>query len=315
MVAQTTPFGQPQGVSLRPSDAVAGGLIDNANLLVKEASFAMFDYNSSGAIPAVPAAHLKVVADDDTEYDQWYSCGDAKSFMPSADGTQLLPIGSVTGLNRNCNFVFLLEQAVAAGFPEAQLTADIRCLVNLYAHWRRTKQPERAGLTRAPANPQNAGREQTTLIPVQIINLPGEPSKRGTPQMAQVNASIGNVGVAAVGAGQAAQAAGGMPVVNGAAPTVAMNGNGAAPTPAPAAGVTFDDLATNWLVTFLDQPPFTVTQGELAAKAFAALATDPNRDGIIQALYGAGTFNLVNTLAATGRIRFDPTSLTYSKAG
>lgn len=283
---------QVQTVSLRPSEFVAGGLIEQGAFLVKQARFVNWDYN--GQANMTIAAKLTLLADDDSEYDQYYSCGDPKNFAPSADGTELIPIGQATALNENSNFAILLKQLAAAGFPEARMDSRITFIENLYGFMRRVKSPERAGLQRTGAN---ADRPQTVLIYTEIYNLPWEQPKRGTPAMNMQAAPVANgTAVGAVGA-------------VGAPVTASVNGAVVAAAASPAApGVSADleNEARTWLQAQLAQPPFNVTRQGIATTAFQAFNTHPNRDALINLIYSE---DWLRAEAAGGRIGFDGTNI------
>lgn len=287
---------QPQGISLKPSDAVAGGLIDMANLLVTKARFILFTY--PGTSTQTVAAQLTLKADDDAEYEQIYSSGDPKNFVPSRDGTEIVPVGAVTALAESANYVFLAKQLVAAGFPEDRIENKITFLEGLYAFWRRVKQPERQGL--ANSTRKNPERDPTTLVPTEIHNMPWEPAKRGTPAMN---------GAAAPARAAAPKAA----ATNGAR----ANGNGAtaaAPAAAPAADGDIETKAQTWLtdVALVEMP--IIDKKALVTGAFRAFAQDPDRNAIVALFNVDKDASFIEGLAAMGLVGYDAAEKSVSAA-
>src|SRR3972149_11360171 len=135
------------GVSLRPSDAVEGGLVPvDRNLLWKKGRFNLFDYTTrEGKVVATTVAYrLESVDDDGGEYTQQYSVGDPDRFTIENDGKTLGPEG-VT-ISKSCNFHILMNSAVNAGFPENKIGDDVSVLDGLYAHHIGIPEPKRSGL-------------------------------------------------------------------------------------------------------------------------------------------------------------------------
>jgi hypothetical protein len=159
------------GVSLKPSEAVeGGGLLDDVDVKVVEAKFAMFDYN--GTATPVPAILLKLDAMDDTEpLLQYFSVGKALDWMPSDDGKELVPIGKATQLVSSSNGMLLLQSIVNAGFPESKLGDDISVLEGMECHVNRIAAPVRKGLT------QKEGKTILTITKIHKYPWEDTPSK------------------------------------------------------------------------------------------------------------------------------------------
>jgi hypothetical protein len=169
------------GISLKPSDAVEGGVVPvDKFLTVKEARFNFFDYvNREGKTVATTVAlRLKSVDDDGTEYTQQYSVGDPKEFSPSEDnktpadeGKYLVPLGQRTAISKSSNFIIFTSQLVNAGFDESKLGEDISVLEGMEAFFTGIPEPKRSGLNR-PVDPN--ARERVISVPKEMRKLPWE---------------------------------------------------------------------------------------------------------------------------------------------
>lgn len=186
-------------LSLRPSTFVAGGLIDDVDAKITEAKFMMYDYNGSADV-SVPALGLELELTDGTKHESYYSAGDAKFWAPSGDGKTLVATGDKSALTNQSKLGIFIAELVAAGFPEDKLSSgDISVLVGLTAHWQRKADPKRTGLVRTG---KNADREQSTLIVVKILGLPGEavkasPTKAAAGQPTTATAASSSTGTSA----------------------------------------------------------------------------------------------------------------------
>jgi hypothetical protein len=176
------------GVSLKPSEAVAGGVVpQDVFLTVKEARFNIFAYMKKDGTPALGrdgqpartvAMRLKTVSDEGTEFEQEYSIGDPKEFAPSEDnenaspndeGKYLVSIGQRTAISNSCNFFLYTSNLVNAGFPENKLGDDISVLEGLEAFHIAIPEPKRSGLARPVVE---GARERIISVPSQIRKLP-----------------------------------------------------------------------------------------------------------------------------------------------
>jgi len=162
---------EKQGVSLKPSDAKegGGGLIDNIDAVAKEVKFTLFDYQGKAA--PVPAIYAKLVDREDNEFEQYWSMGSAKDWVPSADGKTLVASGTAEALNAGSNGMIMITSLVNAGFPEDKLGDDISVLTGLDAHWSRVAAPKRTGIAQT-ARADGKTYEQTILCVDKINKLP-----------------------------------------------------------------------------------------------------------------------------------------------
>ena len=166
------------GVSLRPSDMVEGGLLDDVVATVVEARFVMWDYDGKSDSGDVPLLKCTLATDDDHEVDQYWSAGSAKDWAPSADGKRLIPVGNAKGINLRSNLGVFLTSAINAGFPPEKLEDDISVLDGMVAHFIQVAAPKRSGL---PVRAREDGREfeKTILTVDEISKLPWEKGKGG----------------------------------------------------------------------------------------------------------------------------------------
>lgn len=182
-----------KGLSLKPSEAVHGGLLDDFDGVIKEAEFTTFDYQ--GSQPDIPALRLGFETDEGEEGEQFFSAGSMKECTPSADGEMLVPTGSKVAINDNSNLFVFLKSLVDAGFPEDSIEDKISAIVGLNAHFIRVAQPKRRGLA---ASSEDGGRERTVLTVSKIISLPGEKAKGKAKGRAATTATEGDDGITEV---------------------------------------------------------------------------------------------------------------------
>lgn len=167
--------------SLNPNDAVQGGLLDDADVVIREARFTLWNYN--GAAKDTTALRVSMEDADGKQHEQYYSAGDPERFVPSDDGRKLYLTGTATALNASSNVVQFLKSLIDAGFPAAGLTDDIGAIDGLKAHVNRVTQQKRSFQGAAPDN----GRERTILLVTKVIAMPGEKPKKGGAKAATVS--------------------------------------------------------------------------------------------------------------------------------
>jgi len=165
---------QTVGVSLKPSTYSEGaGLLDDEDVIIKEARFTQFDYN--GKLPAVPAAELTLDRGDGDTTKQYYSVGKTSDWAPSEDGKTLSAIGKATALVKSSNWAFFVTALVNAGFPENRIEADISIFEGLEAHVIRAAAPERKGIIK-----KEKEFEATILVVDKIHKYPWEKATKAT---------------------------------------------------------------------------------------------------------------------------------------
>lgn len=128
-------------VSLKPSDAVAGGaMVPEGEYDIVTARFAAWDYNGT-VVPPNPALEIEY-KEGTQSYHQWYSAGDPKSMEPTEDGKRL-KAKSQRGLNQSTNCYAFMKSLVDNGFDEAKIADDISVLVGARVKIAHEEAPER----------------------------------------------------------------------------------------------------------------------------------------------------------------------------
>jgi hypothetical protein len=183
-----TPAKKGGAVSLNPNNFVeGGGLLDDADVDIKETAFVLWDYQ--GKAPQVPALAITFVDSEGKEHDQYYSAGDKRFFVPSEDGECLLPVGDKTGISRSTNAGALLTALVNAGFPADKLDeGKISVIAGGNYHVHREAQQKRSGLQQQP---RADGREASILLIDKVNRLPWEKAG-GKTQSTSAAAAKGN---------------------------------------------------------------------------------------------------------------------------
>ena len=187
------------GVSFNPNDAVQGGLLNDVNVVVLTSRVEMFDYGGTQQ-DAVPALHWQL-KDVETEevYDQYWSVGAAKDWVPSEDGKELLPVGGQTALKKSSNVMVMLEYLLSSGFPADKLGDDVSVLEGLQCHMIRIPAPKRSGLPeKQKTGDDGKAFEKTVLVVDRIDKFPwekaapkGKPAGAATPPGAPKTAGKG----------------------------------------------------------------------------------------------------------------------------
>lgn len=160
-------------MSFKPSTfAVGGGLLDDVDVVVKEAKITMFDYN--GTRPdAVPSIEFTLGVKDGEDMIQNWTVGKSSDWMPSEDGKKLVGIGKATQINANSNGAILLKSIVDAGFPETKIADSIDCFAGMEGHVMRVPAPKRNMAAKAP-RADGKVYEDTILTFASITKLPWE---------------------------------------------------------------------------------------------------------------------------------------------
>ena len=183
------------GVSIRPSQFVEGGAVPvDRNLLWEKCRFAAYDYkNKAGEIVATGLALVINYKDDDGgEYEQAYSAGDLKRFLPTKSGGGVYPAHmteeafnklseeeqSQYRLSKSSNYYILMNALVNAGCPENKLGDDVSVLDGLRTHNIGIPEPKRSGLVREHVE---GARERVISVPDSIIQLPWEGKGKAAP--------------------------------------------------------------------------------------------------------------------------------------
>jgi hypothetical protein len=125
-------------VSLLPADAVEGaGLpLDDVDVIIKEARFALWNYNGTQA--EGPALRVIFVDGEEKSHEQYFSAGKIEKSVPSDDGKKLLPVSDASpkGLNKSTKAFTFLASLFNADPAVGTLLADgdVSKLDGLRAH-------------------------------------------------------------------------------------------------------------------------------------------------------------------------------------
>jgi len=241
--------------SLNPeSFTEGGGLIDDVDVTFEECRFEMFDYQGAMAPPGSPSLKVVMKTEEDEKMDQYYSMGAAKDWLPSEDGTQLVSVGSASGIRASSNGGIFLKSLIDAGFPADKIGSDISVIDGLRCHVIRVPEPARSGLKKTKKQEEREEKygPKTILVVSEILTLPWEKEK---PK------------------GKAKPAG---------KPAAAKSKAAPAPTPvqeeAEGDGL---DSAVNAIMGILAESG-TATKKELPGKLFQVLKDDPNRNEAIK---------------------------------
>ena len=166
-------------VSSRPKDMISQGLINDVDVLVQDARWAVFDYG--GAVERFCAKLTLAVIRPDGSIEpethvQYFSAGKIGDWLPDAGDDDFTPMaaGSATALNNSTNWATLVNSMVGEGVPEDKFAdSDMRELIGLRMHVMRKPMPKRQGM-------DSAKDEQFCLVCTKLIALPGEAVKPAT---------------------------------------------------------------------------------------------------------------------------------------
>lgn len=273
-------------VSLKPSDAQAGGFLDDADVLLKELRFVVWDYNGK----ANPSVALKVTMEEPDiplTHEQYYSAGDPSKWQPTSDGKSIEPLAGATGLNQNTNVIAFITSLVNAGFPEDRLGEDVSIFDGTLVHVNQIAQPKRPGLKRAEE------KEKTYLLVTRIVRLPWEaapkPQAKGAPKPTA------------------------QPTLKAVAPVNAIPHQVAHPAPSPAPDTTTppsEDVvqkARETVVAILAEKGGALPKAKLTTEVFRALTNDPDRNAVVMVIFQE---SFLQSAKAEGVFAYDGTTVT-----
>lgn len=149
--------------------AAGTGLLDDADVIVKEAGFRVYDYNGK----ADPSTTLRVLFEDaeGKAHEQYYGVGKPDKFTPSDDGKKILLTGTATAINVRSNFAQFAKSLVDAGVPRTLLqTDDIGVIAGMRLHVNAVVQKDKDG----KETKNDKGYARTVLLATKLIALPGE---------------------------------------------------------------------------------------------------------------------------------------------
>lgn len=198
---------------------VEGGLLDDADVVIRTARFNVWDYKGKIPPPGVLALRCEMVDHEGKVHEQQMSSGELRFFVPSSDGRKAVPVGTVQKLNKNTNaaaFIMSIMNADTRGEMATKLrsTDDISVLDGLRVHVVRRNQPKRPGIV-APgsdaAAAQAADDDRKQMLVDRVLAYPWEAAGAG----ANVQPPAAVAAPAAVQAPAAAAPAGNGQAANG----------------------------------------------------------------------------------------------------
>jgi hypothetical protein len=165
-----------------------GGLWDDFDGEILECQFVEFDYNGTIDEPVLAmAVEIRNLEEEDdptpvegggtkNPFVQYYSAGDLKNFVPSADGKEAVPVGSKTGLSKNCKAFKLISSMIKAGFDQTKIGKSIAVFEGSRFHFKRVEDEEREfrGKKNRPGQDEDKGkrRKPETLLAESILAAP-----------------------------------------------------------------------------------------------------------------------------------------------
>ena len=176
---------QQHAASMVPSTFVEGGLWDDLDVEISDIAWTKFNFAKEGAPAQLRLAlgvefwPLEGLEPGKEPYQQMFSAGDLKFFVPSADdgGAYAIPVGDKTAMNSNTNAAAFLTSLFECATPEqnawlneALADGNSKALIGLQLHLKRQPQKERKGLSQQ----ENSDRTPTVLLATNILALPGE---------------------------------------------------------------------------------------------------------------------------------------------
>ena len=151
---------EPQAyASMLPDEMIAGGLADDFDGIIREATFGPWDYMGT-VDPPVLGAKLKFerldvgkeAEDDERYHTAWFSAGSLEHFKPSMNGTEpsetgpyATRVGQRQALNNNTNWAQFLRSVLEANFPRDKFRPSIDFLVGAKGHFNRLAPDKKGG--------------------------------------------------------------------------------------------------------------------------------------------------------------------------
>lgn len=305
-----------------------GTLIDDCEATLVSLRAQLYDYNGKIPAPIVALHGIwQYLVDGQPQVaHEYYSVGDPKNFAPSVDGRQIVPVGTQVGLTDSCNAYKLMVSFINGGF-QGSIGKDLGVFDGSRCYVKRVAQPKVQGAEKqsrpllvqkylgvGQVLPMAHTAQAAPAVQGFGANMPqmggGMPAGFGAPTAAPGFAPMG--GAAPAGFPGMGQTPGMVPqgfnpaAVAAQAPAAAPAGFGGfqapqaapmqaqAPAPAPQAmgapGVSPEVMnkAAGYLHALLQQNGGTLPKAQIAAKAFTALANDPDRNVLVQLMFTDG---------------------------
>lgn len=157
-------------VSSNPQAMVAGGLINDVDIVITNAEWCHYDYGGTTEPRFMAAIYMAVLVDGQPgdEHCQYYAAGSAQDWGPDPDDNGRTPIKlnpSKSAFTSGSNWAMFTQSLVEAGFPANKLDdSDLGNLIGLKAHVLR-KAVKREGLSNTNAK----GKENTVLVITHLL--------------------------------------------------------------------------------------------------------------------------------------------------
>jgi len=289
---------QQQGILL--TQAASASLINDIDVTITNALFCAWDYNGN-IDHEILALGVTFEDENGVTHDQYYSAGELTYFVPSTDGTMLVPVADKQMLNDNCNCWKFINSLLECGFPAETLGNNISSIVGMKVHVLQQAQPKRTGLIRGGKNPD---REPTVLLVSQILEMPGQATQTAKKPAAKPAPGKAPTGKPATVAAKPAN----KPAV--AAKPGAPKPNGAAGPSTTSAGDDEKAVAVEILTGILAESGGTIAKKALAGAAFKAAGAKvtegvidaKTKNKIVQLLFQD---SFLHELAGEGQITYD----------
>ena len=196
---------QKRTASLKPSEmSEGGGLLNDVNLKWTNVGFVLWDYNGKSPTKS-PALKVTLVDEDGETSEQYWSAGDAKNWVPSADGKRLQSVSSVEKQNISTNMGILIKSLVDSGFDESLIGDDVSIFEGLVAHMIQVPAPKRGGTVARAPRADGRTFEPTILVVDSIVTMPGEKkagARRGAGTRAPASTKTSTASVSATSNGE-----------------------------------------------------------------------------------------------------------------
>ncbi len=169
-----------RGVSLKPSDAASGIMLDDINALL--ASLRWTDEPPQGYQHGSLFLVVSFTGKEIEDSSQHYSGGSLDRLKPSDDGLRAVPADEddydeddnpTVSLVKSCNAILFLKSIVDNGFNEDDVEDEVDVFEGLDVHLRQVPQPKRSGLD------AEGDKAKTILLVTKINAMAGEKKGKG----------------------------------------------------------------------------------------------------------------------------------------
>lgn len=170
-------------VSLRPSDAVQGGVIDDVDVEFTNSRFEVFDFNGKGKPRVCLTVDFKTEGVEEPQT-QYLSAANPEHFAPSDDGQFIESISDKGALVKGTGYIALMDSLIKLGLPEPTLDNGAGALDGLKCHIVRVPAPKLRGIVQ-----EEGQKDPMHLVATEIHELPG--GKKGAKKGAVTKPAAG----------------------------------------------------------------------------------------------------------------------------